>query len=285
MSFTILTDSTTDLPKSFYEATGVLHQPHGFIIDGVERKDIFWETMPKEEYYKHLKSGKPMSTTQPAMEKMYIDVEQAFSQGKDVLYVCFSSKLSGTYNTTRIVAAEMEEKYPGRCLYTVDTACASRGQGILVELAAKMQQEGATLDEVVAKLEVEKDKIYHLFTVDDLHHLKRGGRLSATSAVMGTLIGIKPILHMSDEGLLIPIAKIRGRQHALEELVKMALDKIDETSTKVYILNVDCTEEAQKVADMLAAKVSVAIEVYSLGPAISTHTGCGTIGIVFHSEK
>lgn len=285
MSFIILTDSTTDLPKSFYEATGVVHEPHGFIIDGVDYRDRFWEEMSQAEYYGHLKAGKPMSTTHPSLEKLYADVEQAFANGEDALYICFSSKLSGTYNTTRMVAAEMEGKYPGRCLYTVDTACASMGQSILVMLAADMQKNGANLDTVVAKLEAEKDKIYHLFTVDDLHHLKRGGRLSATSAVMGTLIGIKPILHMSDEGLLVPIAKIRGRQHALEELVRMALEKIDGSSTVIYIPNVGCTEEAEKVANMLREKVSAPVEVYSLGPAISTHTGIGTIGIVFHSEQ
>ena len=283
--FIIMTDSTTDLPESFFDEKNIFQEPHAFIIDEVSYKDLYWKTMGKEQYYKLLKDGKHITTSQADMEKIYADCEKAFSEGRDVLYICFSKELSGTYATTRMIAKEMEEKYPGRRFETVDTFSATRGQGMLVEMTAKMREEGASMDDVINTLEIEKDKIYHFFTVDDLMHLKRGGRLSATSAVMGTLIGIKPVLHMSDDGKLIPIGKVRGMHKALDEIVRMSLEKIDDSTDKVYVANVGCRENAEYAVKALEEKGVRNVVMFDLGPVISSHVGCGTVGIIFHSEK
>ena len=241
--------------------------------------------MSQDDFYSALKKGQTITTSQADMEKIYQDVEDAFKAGKDSLYICFSKELSGTYNTTRIIAKEMEEKYPERRFETIDTFCATRAQGVLVDMALKMKKDGKSLDEIIGVIEVEKDKMYHFFTVDDLMHLKRGGRLSSTSAIVGTLVGIKPVLHMSDDGKLIPIAKIRGRHHALDEIVKMALDKIDASSKEVFVVDVGNLEDSMYVKKQLENNGIKNITLYTLGPVIATHVGIGTVGILFHSDK
>lgn len=284
--FVIMTDSTTDLPREFYEKSGVVHLPHGFIFDGVERKDKYWTDMSAEEYYGRLRRAEPVSTTQADMGIMYAEMEKALAAGKDVLYPVFSSKLSGTYNTSCMVGKEIMEKYPDGRIISIDTKCASVGQGMLVIEAVKMQFAGATMDEIVEMLERDKDKIYHFFTVDDLGHLKRGGRLSGTAAMMGTLIGIKPVLSMSDEGVLEPISKIRGRNAVIMELSRLACEKIDDTTGKIWIVHADCLDDAKTLgAEVNKSFPDADIYYNMLGPDVAAHVGCGTIGIVAKSNK
>ncbi|MBR4880235.1 MAG: DegV family protein [Clostridia bacterium] len=284
-NFIIMTDSTTDFDKEFFERTGVSHHPHGFIMDGKEYKDRFWQDMSAEDYCAALKKGANVTTSMPEMHLMEEVAEKAFKEGKDAMYISFSSQLSGTYNVACMVAADLMEKYPERKMVVIDSKCATQGQGILVQMAVKMRDEGKNVEEVAEVLNVEREKIYHFFTVDDLMHLKRGGRLSATSAVVGTLVGIKPILHMSDEGKLETIAKVRGKNNALNEFVKMVLDKNDESTDTVYLFHVAAEETANNVAEKLMAGGVKKVHIYQLGPSISAHLGTGAFGALFHSEK
>ncbi len=284
-NFIIMTDSTTDFDKEFYERTGVSHHPHGFIMEGREYKDRFWQDMKAEDYYTALKKGTVVTTSMPEMHLMEEVAEKAFKEGKDAMYISFSAQLSGTFNVASMVAADLMEKYPGRKMRVIDTKSASQGQGILVEMAVAMRDAGRSVDEVADVLETERDKIYHFFSVDDLMHLKRGGRLSATSAVMGTIIGIKPVLHMSDEGKLEAIAKVRGRQNAINEMVNMVLEKKDETTDIVHIFHVGAPDTAEAVAEKLTAGGIKKVHIYQMGPCIAAHVGVGGFGALFHSEK
>ncbi|MBQ7094424.1 MAG: DegV family protein [Clostridia bacterium] len=284
-NFIIMTDSTTDFEKSFYDETGVFHHPHGFVLEGKEYRDIFWTTMSKEDYCAALKNGAAVTTSMPEMALMEERAEAAFKEGKDAMYISFSAQLSGTFNVASMVAADLMEKYPGRKMRVVDTRCASQGQGILVQMAVKMRDEGKSVDETADFLEIERDNIYHFFTVDDLMHLKRGGRLSATSAVMGTLIGIKPVLHMSKEGKLEAIGKVRGRNNAINEIVKMALEKYGEGSGVVHILHVGCEDAGKQVEQKLLDGGVKETHLYQLGPAISAHLGIGSVGVLMRAGK
>lgn len=284
-NYVIMTDSTTDLTKDFFDKNGVLHVPHGFILDGTEYKDIFWTEIGEKDFFETLRKSTAVSTTHPELIGLTEKVENAFKEGKDVLYICMPASLSGAFGTANIVKKELEEKYEDRRLYILDSCCASMGEGILALQAVKLYKEGRSMDEVIEVIEKERDKIYHFFTVDDLMHLKRGGRLSSTSAVMGTLIGIKPVLHVSDDGKLEAIGKVRGRHAALDKIVDMSLEKIDETSSTVYICNSDCKDDADYIAEKLKAAGVKETVIYTLGPDISVHVGVGTVGIIFHSEK
>ena len=284
-NFIIMTDSTTDFDKEFYERTGVSHHPHGFIMEGREYKDRFWQDMKAEDYYAAIKKGVLVTTSMPEMHLIEEVAEKAFKEGMDAMYISFSDQLSGTINVASMVAAELMEKYPERKMIVIDTKSASQGQGILVEMAVKMRDEGMSVDEVADVLNVERDKIYHFFSVDDLMHLKRGGRLSATSAVMGTLIGVKPILHMSDEGKLEAVAKVRGKHNAISEVAGMVLEKKDETTDIVHVFHVGAPDTADAVAEKLRAGGINKVHIYQLGPCISAHVGAGGFGAIFHSEK
>lgn len=284
-NFIIMTDSTVDLGKEFFEETGVFHHPHGFVIEGKEYKDIFWTEMDSDEYYGTLKSGAAVSTTQPEMFLMEERAEAAFKEGKDAMYISFSAQLSGTYSVACMVASELMEKYPGRTMRVIDSRSATLGQSILVRTAVKMRDEGRSVDETADFLEEDRGHIYHFFTVDDLMHLKRGGRLSTTSAVMGTLVGIKPVLHMSKEGKLEAVSKVRGRNNAINEVAKMVMEKYDETTDVVYILHVGCEDAGRQLENKLNEAGIKNTELHRFGPCISAHVGAGTIAAAFHSMK
>ena len=200
-----------------------------------------------------------------------------------MLILAFSSGLSATYNSSVIAVQELAEKYPERKLYTVDTLCASLGQGLLVYLAARERDSGKTIEEVRDWAEANKLSICHQFTVDDLHFLKRGGRISATTAVVGSMLQIKPVLHVDNEGHLINIAKARGRQASLKALVdKMEKTAIDPAHQTVFISHGDCLEDAQMVADLVKERLG-APEVYlnPIGPVIGAHAGPGTVALFY----
>ncbi len=284
-NFIIMTDSTTDFDREFYEKTGVFHHPHGFVLEGKEYKDIFWTEMSSDDYYTALRNGAAVTTSMPEMALVEERAEAAFKEGKDAMYISFSAQLSGTFNMASVVAADLMEKYPGRTMRVVDSRCASQGQGILVQMAVRMRDEGKSVDETADFLEIERGNIYHFFTVDDLMHLKRGGRLSATSAVMGTLIGIKPVLHMSKEGKLEAVGKVRGRHNAINEIVKMALEKYGEGSGVVHILHVGCEDAGKQVEQKLLDGGVKETHLYQLGPAISAHLGIGSVGVLIRDGR
>jgi DegV family protein with EDD domain len=210
-------------------------------------------------------------------------MEPLLQAGKDVLVLAFSSGLSTTYNSAVIAAEDLKERYPDRKVYVVDTLCASMGQGLLVYLTAQQKADGKTIEEARDFAEESKRRLCHWFTVDDLNHLKRGGRISAATALVGTMLSIKPVLHVDDEGHLISMGKARGRQASLKALVdKMEETAIDPGSQTVFISHGDCLRDAETVAAMVKERFGVQNVVISyVGPVIGSHSGPGTMALFF----
>ena len=282
--FVILTDSSADLwvdmvrqldvqvlPLSFSMGTQIYHNyPDNREID-------------PHAFYQLLRQGQVATTSAINMAQYTDALEPLLQEGKDVLVLAFSSGLSTTYNSSRLAVEELQEKYPERKIYTVDTLCASLGQGLLVYLAAKERDAGKSIEQVRDWVEENKLHICHQFTVDDLHFLKRGGRISATTAVVGSMLQIKPVLHVDNEGHLINIAKARGRQASLKALVdKMEKTAIDPANQVVFISHGDCLEDAQTVEKMVKERFGVK-EVYInyVGPVIGAHSGPGTLALFY----
>lgn len=207
--------------------------------------------------------------------------------GQDVLVLAFSSGLSTTYQSSVIAVEELREQYPDRKIYTVDTLAASLGQGLLVWHAAQLRTQGKTIEEVRDWVEENKLHLCHWFTVDDLNHLKRGGRVSAATALLGTMLSIKPVLHVDDEGHLINMSKARGRAASLKALVdKMEETAIDPAGQTIFISHGDCEGDARKVAGMVKERFGVEVAVIgTIGPVIGAHSGPGTMALFFLGEK
>ena len=282
--FVILTDSSADLGADMVQQLDVQVLPLSFSMG----QQIYHNYPDNREidphaFYQLLRQGE-VATTSAVNVAQYTDaLEPLLQAGKDVLVLAFSSGLSTTYNSSRIAVEELSEKYPERKLYTVDTLCASLGQGLLVYLAAKQRSEGRSIEEVRDWAEENKLHMCHQFTVDDLHFLKRGGRISATTAVVGSMLQIKPVLHVDNEGHLINIAKARGRQASLKALVdKMEKTAIDPANQVVFISHGDCLEDAHTVEKMVKERFGVK-EVYInyVGPVIGAHSGPGTLALFY----
>ena len=282
--FAIFTDSSADLGEDLVREMDIQVLPLSFTI-----QDRTYHNYPDNHelsphtFYKMLREGQTATTAAVNVEQYLQALEPQLQAGRDVLVLAFSSGLSATYNSSAIAAEELREKYPERKIYTVDTLCASLGQGLLVWLAAKERAKGKTIDEVRDWAVAHKLSICHQFTVDDLHFLKRGGRISSTTAFVGSMLQIKPVLHVDDEGHLINIAKARGRQASLKALVdKMEKTAIDPAHQTVFISHGDCLEDAQMVADLVKERLGVP-EVYlnPIGPVIGAHAGPGTVALFY----
>ena len=282
--FVILTDSSADLGADMVRQLDVQVLPLSFTISQqTYHNHPDNREMDPHAFYEKLRQGE-VATTSAVNVAQYTDaLEPLLQSGKDVLVLAFSSGLSTTYNSSRIAVSELQEKYPERKIYTVDTLCASLGQGLLVYLATKEREKGRSIEEVRDWAEQNKLHLCHQFTVDDLHFLKRGGRISATTAVVGSMLQIKPVLHVDNEGHLINIGKARGRQSSLKALVdKMEKTAIDPAHQVVFISHGDCLEDAQTVAQMVKDRFGVK-EVYInyVGPVIGAHSGPGTLALFY----
>ena len=225
------------------------------------------------------------TTSQVNPERVRALFEPYLKEGKDILHIAFSSGLSGTFNSCRIAAQELMEEYPERKIRVVDSLAASLGQGLLVYLAQRRKEEGADFDSVAQWTEEHKKNIVHLFTVDDLNHLYRGGRVSRTTAILGGMLNIKPILHVDDEGKLIPIGKVRGRKKSLLELVTLMDTKIGSYAKSCdtnFIIHGDCREEAEFLAAKVKEKYHITTELINdVGAVIGAHSGPGTMALFF----
>ena len=282
--YLIITDSSCDLPDSLVQELELTVLPLAFIMDGRTYRN--WpdnREMSPGEFYNKQREGLMATTNAVNVGEASDAMEAVLKQDKDVLVLGFSSGLSTTYNSFKIAADELAEKYPSRRIYTVDTLCASLGQGMLVYQAAKLRQAGKSMEEVRDWVEANKLRQCHYFTVNDLFFLKKGGRVSAATAVVGTMLQIKPILHVDDEGHLINVAKARGRKASLLALV----DKVgelaeDPASQTMFISNSDCAEDAQFVADEIRKRYGTKeIVINSIGPVIGAHTGPGCVALFF----
>ena len=282
--YVLITDSSAALSQAMVQELGVTVLPLSFTIPGKT-----YRTYPDNRemdlplFYDMLRAGELATTSAVNVAEYTQAVEPILQEGKDVLILAFSSGLSSTYQASVLAAGELREKYPDRKIYTVDTLCASLGQGLLVYLAAQEQRKGKSIEEVRDWAEETKLHLCHQFTVDDLHFLKRGGRISATTAVVGSMLQIKPVLHVDNEGHLINIGKARGRQASLQALV----DKMEKTVTEegrktVFISHGDCRKDAVTVADMVRERFGTQdIRINYVGPVIGAHSGPGTLALFY----
>ncbi len=282
--YIIITDSSCDLPDNLVKALELEVLPLSFIMDGKTYRN--WpdnREMSPDQFYGKEREGLMATTNAVNVGEAADAIEAVLKQGKDALILAFSSGLSTTCNSFQIAAQELAEQYPDRKIYVVDTLCASLGQGMFVYQAAKLRQEGKTMEEVRDWAEETKLRQCHYFTVDDLFFLKKGGRVSAATAVVGTMLQIKPVLHVDNEGHLINVAKARGRKASLTALV----DKVgelaeDPASQTMFISNSDCLKDAQFVADEIKKRYGVKeIIINSIGPVIGAHTGPGCVALFF----
>lgn len=283
-TYQIVTDATSDLPLELVGTLDVHVIPMHCVIDGTDylitadnRK------LSSHDFYDMLRRGSVSTTTQVNGETFKDEVRPFLKQGLDVLYICFSSGLSSTFNSARIAVEDLKEEFPGRKVIVIDSLSATGGEGLLVYHAVKHMEEGMGLDELAKWIEDSRLNLAHWFTVDDLKFLKRGGRISGTAALVGSMLSVKPILHVDDEGKLIPLDKVRGRRKSLEELVehmeKSAIDPADQT---VFISHGDTPEDAAYIEKLVRERLGVKT-VYTgpVGPVVGSHGGPGIICLFF----
>lgn len=286
--YVLVTDSSCDLSEAMVRELDLSVLPLSFHIGEDSYKDHpDRREMDPKDFYDRIRSG-AMPTTSAVNPEEYIEHLTPFlEQGQDVLVLAFSSGLSTTCQSAQIAAAELSERYPERKLLVVDTLCASMGQGLLCWHAAQKRLAGESMEAVRDWCEENKLRLCHWFTVDDLMHLKRGGRVSAATAVVGTMLQIKPVLHVDDEGRLINVSKARGRRASLDALVSKAGELATEPAAQKLMLisHSDCETDAQYVADQIKEKYGVQrIELNNIGPVIGSHTGPGCVALFFLGE-
>ena len=281
--YVITTDNNSDLPEKYLKDHGVGCMYLSYSMDG---KNYTHENfLPEHEFYEAMRNGSMPTTAQVNPENAKALLEPYLKEGKDILHIAFSSGLSGTYNSSRIAAEELMEEYTDRRIIVVDSLSASLGQGLLVWLAQQKKELGQTLEDVADWVEKNKLKMVHLFTVDDLNHLYRGGRVSRTTAIVGSMLNIKPVLHVDNEGKLTAIGKVRGRKKALQELVKLMDEKIGSFGAgcdTIFISHGDCEQDAQYVAAKVKEKYNIKnIIINQVGATIGAHSGPGTMALFF----
>lgn len=287
-NYVILTDSSCDLPAKTAEELGIVVLPLTLTLDGKEYANYLdGREIGFSQFYDRVRQGEAATTSAANVEAYRGVMEPLLREGKDILLLVFSSGLSSTYQASLLAVEELSEQYPDRKMAAVDTRCASMGQGLLVYLAAKKRLAGASLEEVRAWTEEERFHLCHWFTVDDLMYLKRGGRLNAATALVGTALGIKPVLHIDDEGHLINVGKARGRRGALTALVdQMARLAVDPDKNPVFISHGDCPEDAKTVEKLVRQRFGTKEVVTSyVGPVIGAHTGPGVVALFFLGKE
>ena len=283
-NYQIVTDSCCDLLPEMYDQLNLTLVPLSMEFQGKIVDDRSDDSL--KEVYAALRAGEAAKTSAVNPDRWANAMEPHLAAGTDVLVLAFSSGLSTTYQSAVIAAGELKEKYPERTVYVVDTLSASLGQGLLVWYACKKRDEGMTLEELHAWVEENKLHLCHWFTVDDLMYLKRGGRISAATAVIGTMLKVKPVLHMDDEGHLINMFKVRGRKAALEAIA----DKLGELgkgydNSTVFICHGDCLEDARYVEKLVREKYGVKdVFINYTGAVIGSHSGPGTVSVFFMGE-
>ena len=280
-SYVIFTDSTGDLTPALIEQCELRVMPMAFNLDGRDYRNYpDGREMTPHKKKKKLRAGSMCTTSQIPMAEFIDAFTPALEQGLDVLYLAFSSGLSGTYQSSRLAAEELKEKFPERRVVCFDSLQASMGEGLFAYLVAQKRLQGADLDQTARYAAELAPSVCAWFTVDDLMFLKRGGRVSGAAAVAGTLLGIKPVLHVDDEGHLIAMEKVRGRRASLDALVRhFETTAKDKTGGTVFISHGDCAEDCRYVIEKLKALGVKDIQMGDIGPVIGAHSGPGTVAL------
>lgn len=284
MSYQIITDSCCDYPEHMYQDLGLRMVPLSVDFRG-QVCDHYTESWLKD-MFDGLRKGEVAKTAAVNPETWTAAMEPVLAGGQDVLVLAFSSGLSTTYQSAVIAAGDLREKYPEREIRVVDTLCASLGQGLFVWYACKKRDEGLSLEELTAWCEENRFHLCHWFTVDDLMYLKRGGRISAATALVGTMLNIKPVLHMDDEGHLINMGKVRGRKASIEAIAKKVgeLGKNWNNET-MFICHGDCIEDAKYLESILRERYGAKnVLIYYVGAVIGSHSGPGTLSVFFMGD-
>ncbi len=282
--YIITTDTTADLTQEYLEAHEIGLMSLKYII---EDETYDWENpLPEHEFYEKMRNGSMPTTSQVNPDEAKDVFKKYVEQGYDILHIAFSSGLSGTCASAKIAAEELMEKNPECKIVVVDSLCASLGEGLLVHKAVVMKEAGKELDEVAQWLEENKLYLCHNFTVDDLFHLHRGGRVSKATAILGTMINIKPVLHVDDEGHLVALNKVRGRKKSLNALVdRMEIQMKGFENHTIAISHGDCLEDAQYVAELIRTRYGIKdIMINYVGPTIGAHAGPGVVALFFMGQ-
>lgn len=284
-NYTIITDSSCDIDLKSLNDWGVKYFPLVFAFND-EDEEYNNGDLTSKEFYERMRNGEVAHTSAANVDTISNVFNAELKNGNDILYIAFSSGLSTTYNSGRIAAEDMREKYPERTIIVVDSLAASAGMGLLVKLAVDKKNEGKTLEEVAEFVENTKLSVCHWFTVDDLKYLKRGGRVSPAVALVGTLLNIKPVLHVDDEGHLISMTKVRGRKAALKALADKVGELALDTSGTIYISHGDCMDDVDELNNILKQDYNNQIEyIADVGAVIGAHSGPGTLAIFFLGKE
>lgn len=291
MSYILSCCSTVDLTKEHLDKINVSFACYHFILDGTEYPDDLGQTMPFEEFYNRLKNGSDSTTSQISVGEYMDYFKKLLDTGKDVIHLTFSSGVSGSYRSAMTAADMLREQYPDRKLYVIDSLAASSGYGLLVEAAAEKRDEGLSIDELKDWVETNKLRLHHWFFSTDLTFFVKGGRVSKVSGMIGGVFEICPLLNVSNEGRLIPRAKIRTKKKVIPEIVNRMVEHAEngtDYTGKVYISNSDCLEDAKEVAALVESKfkkMDGKVLINSIGTVVGTHAGPGTVALFFWGDE
>ena len=283
--------STADMPASYFEENQIPYTCFHFMLDGKEYPDDLGKTVPFDKFYQMITDGAQPTTAQVNTEQYAQLFESVLKQGKDVLHLTLSSGISGTYNSANLARMQMEEKYPDRKIFVIDSLAASSGYGLLVDQALENQKNGMSLEENAKWIEGNKNKLHHWFFSTDLTSFIRGGRISKVSGFFGQALNICPLMNVNNEGKLIPRNKYRGKKQVIREMVKRMEEHAQnglDYSGKCFISNSACMEDAQKVARLVEEafpKLNGKVMINSIGTVIGTHTGPGTVALFFWGDE
>ena len=285
--FAIVTDSACDMSKEYLKNNFVECVNLGFTMNNVNYEGENGEKISEKDFYAKLREGAMPTTYQVTAETAKLHIEPLLKAGKDVLIIAFSSALSGTAGSFTVAQRELSKAYPKRKIAVVDSLCASMGEGLLLDYVIKKADEGETLDKTVKYAESLKGNICHYFTVDNLFHLKRGGRVSSMTTIVGSILKIKPVMHVNDEGKLIAIGKAMGRKKALKSIVDKLLEEFDGgENDPIFISHGDCMEDVEYVKSLILERLpNVRIEVYYVGAVIGSHAGAGVVAVFGKGKK
>lgn len=285
--FIIMTDSCCDMPIEYINEKNVPYVSLTCSYADNEYKDDFGISLSYKKFYEDVKRGELPKTSQPNAECYYNVYKKYIAEDVDILYICVSSVLSGAINSANIGKAKILDEFPSGNIFILDTLTACLGQGLMVKKAYEMKEAGANINEIINYLEENKIRLNTYISVDDLHHVKRGGRISSSAALIGIVLHIKPIMTIAHDGNLMPIFKIKGKKNVLNKLAEIVIDKIEDSEKQVIAIgHGDCIEEAEKLKMEILKNIKVKdVLINPIGPVVGTHGGPGAMAIFFWGKE
>ncbi|MEL7564404.1 MAG: DegV family protein [Dehalobacterium sp.] len=287
MKTVIIGDSCCDLPGDFINSSQIPIVNYMYLFQGKEYFDDFGVSMSYQDFYRGVRAGEMPTTSQVNVHTIEEIFQKYIEDGFSIIYVSFSSALSNTYNNGVIARDMVREKYPEAVISVIDTKSASLGEGLILRYAGEIHRQGASHEEIVSWIEEHKLRLNHWFTVEDLNHLKRGGRVSGAAAFVGSMLNIKPVLHVDNEGRLVPVTKVRGRKKSIKSLADILAERmIDPENQIIGISHGDCLEDALYLKELILEHCQVKDVIISfVGPVIGSHSGPGTLALFFFGSE